>query len=117
MQVTARSHTFIKQSFLNLEGITPINCMKKRNIGFSPYSLKLRLNLTGNSWHDTFAMNAASDLKVVFTLKWSNETKLQRTDAQMPRSRDTPKEKEKKKSKKKSSGVTHHYNTKTNKIL
>ena len=102
MQVTARSHTFIKQSFLNLEGITPINCMKKRNIGFSPYSLKLRLNLTVNSWHDTFAMNAASDLKVVFTPKWSNETKLQRTDAQMPRSRDTPKEKEKKKSKKKS---------------
>ena len=115
MQVTARSHTYIKQSFLNLEGITPINCMKKRNIGFSPYSLKLRLNLTANSWHDTFAMNAASDLKVVFTPKWSNETKLQRTDAQMPRSRDTPKEKEKKKSKKKSSGVTHHYNTKTNK--
>ena len=60
-------------------------------------------------------MNAASDLEVVFTPKWSNETKLQRTDAQMPRSRDTPKEKEKKKSKKKSSGVTHHYNTKTNK--
>lgn len=49
MQVTARSHTFIKQSFLNLEGITPINCMKKRNVGFSPYSLKLRLNLTANS--------------------------------------------------------------------
>ena len=49
MQVTARSHTFIKQSFLNLEGITPVNCMKKRNIGFSPYSLKLRLNLTANS--------------------------------------------------------------------
>ena len=33
----------------------------------------------------------------------------------MPRMRDTPKRKEKKKGKKKSSGVTHHYNTKTNK--
>ena len=33
MQVTARSHTFIKQSFLNLEGITPINCMKKETLG------------------------------------------------------------------------------------
>ena len=49
MQVTARSHTFIKQSFLNLEGTTPVNCMKKRNIGLSPYTLKLRLNLTAKS--------------------------------------------------------------------
>ena len=32
MQVTAQSHTNIKQSFLNLEGITPINYMKKRKI-------------------------------------------------------------------------------------
>ena len=49
MQVTARSHTFIKQSFLNLESITPVDYMKKRNIGLSPYTLKLRLNLTANS--------------------------------------------------------------------
>ena len=36
MQVTARSHTFIKQSFLNLEGITPINYMKKRKYWVQP---------------------------------------------------------------------------------
>ena len=36
MQVTARSHTFIKQSFLNLEGITPINCMKKKKCWAQP---------------------------------------------------------------------------------
>ena len=62
-----------------------------------------------------FAQDAAPSSKVVFTPKWSNETTLQLTNARMPRTRDTPKRKEKKKGKKKSSGVTYHYNTKTNK--
>ena len=49
MQVTARSHTYIKQSFLNLEGITPVNYVKeKKNVGINPYSAKLHLNLTAN---------------------------------------------------------------------
>ena len=36
MQVTARSHTYIKQSFLNLEGITPVNLHEEKKYWAQP---------------------------------------------------------------------------------
>ena len=49
MQVTARSHTFIKQSFLNLEGITPINYMKKRKCWVQPLLYEAAFESDGKS--------------------------------------------------------------------
>ena len=117
MQVTARSHTYIKQSFLNLEGITPINCMKKKKCWAQPLLFEAAFKSDGKFVTRHFR----NECRVRFESRLHTEV-IQRNETAKDRCSNAAFErhsqrKGKEKEQKEKSGVTHHYNTKTNKIL
>ena len=117
MQVTARSHTFIKQSFLNLEGITPVNLHEEKKYWAQPLHLEAAFKSDGKIVTRQFR----NECRVQFESRLHTDV-IQRNDTAKDRCSNAALErhsqrKGKEKEQKEKSGVTHHYNTKTNKIL